>query len=217
MENAGIIRGDTDVPTALTDLQHGATIRIARNAIQDELVELVADTLIPYEHDNTGSIVTISGTRSYSFPSDFVRFFGQPQLYYADGNYHLYEYPGGEQALQQVVGTYLTDSGAPMHWYFDLTTTKKIAFWPVPDDARTFTYHYEQDVSVTAAADTLPFHNEMEAQAFCRLAGRRFKMIFEGMDTSMIQNDPERNAARATLVALMVGKNPTKSWAPAYR
>jgi hypothetical protein len=33
------------------------------------------------------------------------------------------------------------------------------------------------DVSVTNSTDTLPFHNEQEAQAFCRLASRRFKFL----------------------------------------
>jgi hypothetical protein len=216
MENNGIIRGDTDLPTTLTDLQHGATIRIARNAIQDELNELVADALIPYEHTGTGSISTVAGTRSYALDATFVRFFGEASLAY-DTNNRLYEYPGGEAALQQAFPNYKTQESEPMYWYFDLTTSKKIAFWPVPNAAKTYTYDFEKDVSVTAASDTLPFHNEMEAQAFVRMAGRRFKFLFEGMDLSLLANDPEHLKAKATLFSLMVGKNPAKRWAPVYR
>ncbi len=217
MRDNGLIRGDTDAPTSLTDLQHGATINIAAIAIQDELNDIVSDNLIAYEHDGTGSITTVSGTRSYSMPSDFVRFFGNPSLYESGGNIRYYEFPGGEQNLSQMYTDYKTAQSTPQYWYFDLTTTKKIAFWPVPQEAVNYTFDYERDVSVSSAADTLPFHNEMEAQAFCRLASRRFKLKYEGMDSAMILLDPERNSAKATLFQLMRGKNPVPRYAPVYR
>jgi hypothetical protein len=217
MENNGIIRGDTDLPTTLTDLQHGATIRIARNAVQDELTELISDRCIAYEHDNTGSVVTVAGTRSYSLPSDFVRFFKPSVLKETTSKNLIEEYPGGESQLIAVEPDYKTTRSTPMHWYFDLTTTKKIAFWPVPNAALTYTFDYEQDVSVTAVSDTLPFHNEMEAQAFCRLAGRRFKFLFEGMDLALLSVDPEHMKAKAVLADLMAGVPPAGRWAPVYR
>ncbi len=58
---------------------------------------------------------------------------------------------------------------------------------------------------------------EIEAQAFCRIASRRFKMLYEGMDPALVANDPERMMAKATLANLIVGKNPPKSYAPTYR
>lgn len=212
----GIIRGDTDAPTSLSDLQHGATIQLAVIGIQDELNDLTSDNLIAYEHDATGSITTVVGTRSYSLPSDFIRFFGTPSLYDGTSNIRIYEYPGGEQRLQQNFTDYKTTQSKPQYFYFDLTTTKKLAFWPVPSTAETYSFDYEKDVSVSAAGDTLPFHNEQEAQAFCRLASRRFKMIYEGMDPALIIVDPERNAAKATLIQLMRGKNPVPRYAPIY-
>jgi hypothetical protein len=217
MRANGLIRGDTDAPTSLSDLQHGATIQLAAIGVQDELNELTADNLIAYEHNQTGSISTVAGTRSYSLPSGFIRFFGTPSLYDASSNVMLYEFSGGEQSLQQQFTDYKTAQARPQSWYFDLTTTKKIAFWPVPQSVITYTFDFEQDVSVTAASDTLPFHNEQEAQAFCRLASRRFKMLYEGMDVTLIQVDPERNAAKATLFQIMRGKNPVPQYAPVYR
>lgn len=213
----GILRGDTDAPTTFSDLQHGATIQLAQIAIQDELNELVADTVIPYEHKGTGSIVTAAGTRSYALATDFVRFYGRPSLYDSSSNYRIYEYPGGETALMQSDYNYKTTQTLPVNFYFDLTTTKKVAFYPVPNEIRTYTYDYEYDVSVTNSTDTIPFHTESEAQAFCRLASRRFKMLYEEMDPAMIANDPERMAAKATLANLIIGKNPAKSYAPVYR
>ena len=175
MRLGGIIRGDTDIPTTFSDLQHGATIGLAQVAVQDELNELTSDSLLAYEKNATGAITTVASTRSYALPSDFVRFYGTPML--LNGTTELFEYPGGEDKLKLVFPGYKTDAGTPSWWYFDLTTTKKIAFFPVSTEAKTYTFDYEKDVSVTSATDTMPFHNEMEAQAFCRLAARRFKYL----------------------------------------
>jgi hypothetical protein len=214
----GVLRGDTDALTTFSDLQHGATSKIAQIAIQDELNELVADTIIPYEHKTTGSISTVAGTRSYSLPSDFVRFYGQPLMYCTtDSNQVIYPYGGGEDGLRITDVNYKTTQSTPIWFYFDETTTKKVAFYYVPSAVKAYTFDYEADVSVTNATDTMPFHTESEAQAFCRLASRRFKMLFEEMDPAVISNDPERNAAKATLFNLIKGVNPSRRWAPVYR
>lgn len=217
MRIEGIIRGDTDAPTTLTDLQHGATIQIALIAIQDELTSLTAETLIPYERDATGSITTTASTRSYSLASDFVRFYGIASLFDSTTKNRLYEYKGGEIALQQDFLDYKTTESEPIAWYFDATTTKKIGFWPVPTSAKTYTYDYEQDVSVSAASDSLPFHNEIEAQTFCRLAARRFKLLYQKLDPALLEVDPEHRSAKATLANLIVGINPMKRYGPVYR
>jgi hypothetical protein len=217
MRATGILRGDTDAPTTLSDLQHGATINLCAVAIQDELNELTADMLIAYEHDATGVLSAVAGTRSYSLASDFIRFFGTPSLYNSSDNLRIYEFTGGEQRLMELYPDYKTAQSTPQNFYFDLTTSKKVALWPVPQDNKNYSYDYEQDVTVTAASDTLPFHNEQEAQAFCRLATRRFKMLYEGMDPALISVDPEHRTAKATLVQMMRGKNPAKSYAPVYR
>jgi len=217
MRSEGVIRGDTDAPTTFSDLQHGATIQLAQIAIQDELNELLSDSLIAYEHSPSGSIVTVAGTVSYTLASDFIRFFGTASLYDPLNKTRIYEYPGGEAKLQQGYFDYKTTQSLPMYWYFDATTTKKIGFWPVPSEARTYTYDYEKDVSVTNASDTLPFHNESEAQAFCRLAARRFKFLYQDMDKAALATDPEKIAAKAALYDMMRGTNKPKMWANVYR
>lgn len=217
----GIIRGDTDPITTFSDLQHGATVNLAQISIQDELNELTSDTLIPYEKKSTGSIVTVAGTRSYNLASDFIRFFGKAMLYDSATNFEMFQYPGGEDALKVSIFNYKTQQSTPIYFYMggntELTTVKQISFYPVPQGAVTYAYDYEGDVSVTNATDVLPFQNEQEAQAFCRLASRRFKMVYEGMDPALIAQDPEHMKAKAVLADLIVGKNPPRYYAPIYR
>jgi hypothetical protein len=217
MRANGIIRGDTDAPTTFSDLQHGATVQLAMIAIQDELTELSSDILLPYEKKTTGSITTVSGTRVYSLASDFVRFYGTAMLYCSADNTQIAEYSGGQDRLRQDIFTYKTDAGDPSCWYFEEGTTKQIGFFQVPNSAKTYTYDYEYDTSVTNTTDVLPFHTEAEAQTFCRIAARRFKWLYESNDISTLMADPERNAAKSTLASLVRGTNPVKNYAPVYR
>ena len=217
MRSEGIIRGDTDAATTFSDLQHGATISLAQIAVQDELNDILSDQLIAYEHSSLGSVVSVVGQVSYALASDFIRFYGVASLYDATNKVRLYEYPGGEARLQQTYFEYKTTQGTPQAWYFDATTTKKIGLWPVPSAVKTYSYDYEKDVSVTNSSDTLPFHNESEAQAFCRLAARRFKYLYQDMDKAGLAADPERIQAKAALYDLMLGKNGPRMYAPVYR
>ncbi len=217
MRIEGIIRGDTDAPTTLSDLQHGATINLGAIAIQDELIEIASDVMLPYEKTTTGSIATVAGTRSYSLAADFVRFVGTPMLYCSADNFEMFEFPGGEERLKLEVPNYRTAQADPFAFYFEYGTTKKISFYQVPQSVKTYVYDYEKDISVTNATDTLPFHNEIEAQAFCRLAARRFKYMFQELNLADLDSDPERMKAKTTLFDLIVGKNATKHYAPVYR
>lgn len=214
----GIIRGDTDPITSFTDLQHSATVSLAQVAIQDELAELVSDQCLPYEHQSSGSINTVAGTRSYSLPTDFVRFYGDALMYCAsDSNQILYPYDGGEDRLRKVDVNYKTTQSTPIWFYFDETTTKKVAFYYVPSAAKNYTFDYEANVMVANSTDSMPFHNNPESYQFCRLASRRFKMLYEEMDPALIAADPERNSAKATLFQLIKGVNPQRRYAPVYR
>ena len=216
MRTEGIIRGDTDAPTSLSDLQHGATINLAAIAVQDELSEIASDVMLPYEKDTTGSIVTVAGTRSYSLATNFARFVGRPMLYCSADNFEMFEFKGGEETLKLQVPNYRTAQSNPFAFYFEYGTTKKISFYPVPQEAKTYAYDYEKDISVTAASDTLPFHNEIEAQAFCRLAARRFKYRYQGLNVADLDSDLERSKAKTVLFDLVIGKNPPKHYAPVY-
>jgi len=209
-----IIKGDDDNITTFDDNQHAAKIELAQIAIQDELTSLVADNLIPYEK-TAGSLTTSDGVRTYALASDFVRFFGKmPYLYYETDNQQVFEYEGGEDALRLAIPNYTEQSGNPISWYPDLTTSKKIGLYQTPDTAhanRVYTYDYEKDVSVSIESDILPFHTDQEAQTFIQMAGRRFKYL-EADQEIEIEIDPLYLSAKSTLMSLMRFSNRKTRW-----
>ena len=92
----GIIRGDTDLITTFSDTAHNASLNIAIVAIQDELGDLVADKLIPYEKGSS-TITLVSGTRTYTLASDLTRLYAVPKFYDSVNNRMIYEYSGGQE------------------------------------------------------------------------------------------------------------------------
>lgn len=205
----GKIRGDDDDITTFQDTAHNAAIQIAQIAVQDELSSLISDRLIDYELAE-GTITTVAGTRTYALAADFIRFAGHPSLYNATANRKIDEYPGGREVLKENIYTYKVTQGDPAYWYWEPSTTKTLGFYQVPDAVRTYTYDYEKSVLVTASTDTLPFHNDQEAQAFTQCAGRRYKGLFENNDNivGFLVGDPTYVTARATLANLMKPRNP---------
>ena len=213
-----IIRGDDDNITTFSDTQHSADISASMIAIQDEISEIASERLIPYEH-TTGTINLVSGQRSYTLASDFIRFFGKASFYDATDNRMIYEYPGGEQVLQQVDYLYATTTGTPTDWYYDNTTSKKAAFYYIPDatyDGRALTYHYEKSVMVENSTDTMPFLNTQEFYAFCSMASRRFRFMLEGKELGMLTNDSTYSNAKSRLYALIAVKNPNGTYGKRY-
>lgn len=192
---------------------------MAQIAIQDELATLVSERLIPYE--KTSSTITLAtGTRTYSLAADFVRFYGSnPSFYDSTDNSRIYELPGGEDVLRDTDYQYATTQGGPTYWYWDNTTTKKVAFYSVPDstyNSRSLSYDYEKSVIVTASSDTLPFHNNEEAQAFISCAARRFKVMDETLQVAQLEDDPIYVSAKARLLNFLRPNNPSARYGRSY-
>lgn len=198
----GIIKGDDDNITTFSDTQHASDIELAKIAIQDELSEVVSDRLIPYEK-TSATITLATSTRVYALANDFVRFFGpRPSFYDSTNNVRIYEYVLGEEHLRDVDYQYATATSAPIYWYWNNTTTKQVAFYPIPDSTwnnRSLSYDYEKSVMVTTSSDTLPFHNNEEAFAFITMAARRFMFMLEKTPGGLLPEDPTYSNAKARL------------------
>lgn len=220
-----IIRGDTDTVSTLSDTQHNASLNLAVVAIQDELVKLIAERLIPSERKTTGTITFATDTRTYALAADFTRFYGIPHFYRAADNEHIYEFPGGLEMLQVTYYDYATQSGSPVHFYWEPDSTKKVGFFQVPtssENGEVWTYEYEGSVMIDAVSDTLPFHNDEESYAFVEMCSRRFKFAFEDVKNEMdivgvLEKDRTYQVAYATLLKLIKGQNPARSYGAVYR
>jgi hypothetical protein len=222
LRTCAIIRGDTDTISTFSDVQHNASLNLAILAVQNELVRLVADRLIPAERQTSGTITTVSGTRTYSLASDFTRFYGVPHFYDSSANRQIYEYPGGLEALQIQYYTYATDTGTPNWFYWEPTSTKKVGFFQVPADSGTvLSYEYEGSVLIDDASDVLPFPNSEEDYMFTEMAARRFKFMYEDVKNELdiqavLEKDTTYRSSKAMLMALIRGYKPRRSYSNHY-
>lgn len=219
-----ILAGDDDDITSFSDVQHKATLMLAKIAIQNTLTGLVGDHLIPYEEAD-GTITYVSGTRVYSLAGDFVRFVGQkPFLLELDGssnsaNITVGMYPGGEDKLSRDVLDYRSQSGSPIYFYEVKGTTKQIGLYQVPDDSKNGVvarYRYEKSVYVTAEGDTLPFHTTQEDHAFLAMASRYFRYLNANEPIGNIDDDPVFKANKTSLMHLMAVRRPNNRYGYDY-
>jgi len=220
-----IIRGDTDLVMTLSDTQHNASLNLAVVAIQDELVKLIAERLIPSERKTTGSVTFVTEQRTYALAADFTRFYGYPHFYRAADNRQIYEYAGGLEGLQITYYDYATQYGDPLWFYWEPTSTKKVGFFQVPSSSENgdqWTYDYEGSVMVSASSDTLPFHNDEENYSFTEMCSRRFKFAWEDVKNevdiaAVLEKDRTYQTAYATLLKLIKGQNPCRRYGAVYR
>jgi len=216
----GIIRGDTDVLTTFSDTSHNSTSQIAQIAVQSEISELSSRGLLPYQHTIQAALTMATSTRSYSLPDAFIQMWGDPPFFLdTTQNYRIFEYPGGEDQLRNDILTYRTQAGAPIWFYFELGTTQKVSFFPVPDatiNGRVLNYDYEASVNVILSSDTIPLPTVDQQYAFCDMVCRRFKLLFEGKIDTPVDTDPIYREARARLYALIKGKQPSGSYGSVY-
>lgn len=226
MQSVGIIRGDTDAPTSFSNTQHNASMQVAQVAIQNELVSLISNKLIPKERSTSGSITLVAGTRVYSLATDFIRFYGSAHLYSSSRNLEIFEYPGGLPKLQTDVWNYSAypgQKGDPSTWYLEPgnTTYKQVGLFQIPQAADTLTYDYEASVLVSSASDSLPFHNSEEAYMFTDMASRRFKYMWEDVKGeadigAILSKDMSYREAKVALFGLLKPANAVPAYGNRY-
>lgn len=220
-----IIRGDTDLPTTFSDVQHNASINLAVVAIQDELTYLIADRLIPAERKTTGSITFVTQTRTYALATDFIRFYGVPHFFNVNAMRQIYEYEGGLTQLQVDIYNYATQYGTPNWYYVEPAATDQVGFFLVPsasENGQIWTYDYQASVLVSVASDTLPFSKTEQDNMFIQMAARRFKYTFEDVGNkadiqAVLNQDQTWKTSKAALMSLIRGRDPAQFYAVNYR
>ena len=216
----GIIRGDTDTLASFSDTAHNSTSQLAQIAIQTEITELSSKSNFPYQHKTTGTLTMVAGTRTYALATDFIQLWGRPAFFYdAASQFTILTYPGGENRLRTDIQTYRTDPGYPLFFYFELSTSQEVSFYPVPSttyNGLVLIYDYSAAVNVLVETDTLPLQTTDQSYAFVDMASRRFKFLFEGKIDIPMDSDPVYREARARLFSLMGWKQPPRAYGKSY-
>lgn len=200
---------DPDI-TSFTQNQHAATISLARQAVQHVTNELTADRFLYPESART-EITLVSGTRTYSLASDFVRFEDKApwfqRLTGASGtdaqSQFLREYPGGEEVLKKHVPAYTSQTGTPQWYYF--TDDQEVGIYPVPstdDNGKLYRYDYQKDVMPESESDSLPVQSTSMGYAFVDMAARVFTFLFTTQPLEGLMNDSIYKTSKASLMAL---------------
>lgn len=214
LRSAGILAGDDVDLGDFSGTQHTNFSLKAQIAVQDELADLFADKVFPYEQTQ-GFITLVSGTRTYSLDSNFIRFLDQkPFLLEVDAatstgtslNNQLFEWPGGEENLRHQILDYRDTQGAPGWFYRVGGTSNQIGIYPVPDGSSNneiYRYEFERTRTVSVSSDTLPFISTEAANAFVEAASRRFQYMRltpqeqKALFPEGINQDPQIQQARS--------------------
>jgi len=218
---ATLMQWDDDDIVSFSNTQHAGNISLCRQAVQHVLNELVGDQFL-WPEDAIGHITSVAGTRSYSLASDFVQFQDErPWIFRLEGasgtdaTQQVLEYSGGENALMKAVFQYTTQQGTPIWYYF--TDDQEISFYPVPDAADTYRYHYEKNVMVTSESDTLPFDSDQKAFAFVDMATRLFTFLFTRQPLEGLGQDIIYKGAKKALLSLLKKSDPVRQYGYRYR
>ena len=74
---------------------------------------------------------------------------------------------------------------------------------------------------VDAVSDDMPFHNDEENFMFCEMAARRFKYAWEDVKNELdiqavLDKDMTYRSSKATLISLIKGQNPRRTYSHHY-
>ena len=207
----GIISGDDDEIADFTSTQHVASIQVAKIAIQNEIAYFADELKLPYER-TTGTVTATTSTRTYSLPTDFIRFTAEPMLWEvgSDGEVdHTFVSRVDEDHVRRVDASYETLEGTPTWFYFIGSTTYQIGLYPVPDsgnNAQIYKFWYDKSINVTTSTDSVPFITTEQFNAFCNSAARQFKFLRLRPDERNVlfpqglERDAELETMRATVI-----------------
>jgi hypothetical protein len=159
LKRVGIIAGDAGVLTSLTDSARQVHIDQAIQVINEGIDELLSTTSKPVATEQKEATVTIlTGVRAYSLATDLSQL-RWPLIDKTNGQL-ITEYPGGYNAML-LADMEQDDTGLP-RFAAIRATDGKLHVDRAPTSAengRVYTYQYDKDTVLSAAADEVPFLN----------------------------------------------------------
>lgn len=183
LTRVGLVGGDAGLLTTLTDSARQVAINQAIQVVNEGTDELYSTSEISLPNKQAeSSIVLVTGTRAYSLAAGLVRL--RFPLIDKTNTQLIEEYPGGYNAMllgdMEQDDTGLPHFGAirPTDGYLHLDRA------PSSDEhGRTYTYQYDKDTVMAAAADTVPFKDEVfraMVPAWVQLWKREARNEFDG-------------------------------------
>lgn len=157
LKRAGIIQGDTGTLTTLSDSARQVHIDLAVqiwNEAMDELYDYSGEQR-PNEQAE-GTITLATGTRAYTLASDLNKI--QWPLIDKTNNQYIWEYEWGYNGLL-LLDPEQDNTGLP-HWAAISPVDGTLHMDRAPtsvENGNIYTYQYDKDLVVSAAADTFPF------------------------------------------------------------
>lgn len=157
LKRVGVIAGDAGELSTLTDGSRQRAIDLGVQAWNEAIEELFSASERPLPNEQAESTITlVAGDRDYALASDLV----QLRWPFIDktNNQYLTEYGPGYNGLL-ILDREQDDTGLP-HWGAIRPTDGQLFLDRAPtsvEAGRVYTYQYDKDVSLDAAADVMPF------------------------------------------------------------
>lgn len=156
LKRTGILSGSTGELASLTDSARQNYIDVAVQVLNEVVEEIyeTADVPLPNEQAE-GTITLVTGTKNYALASDLVQL--RWPLIDKTNNQYITPFPGGYNSIL-TFDPEQDDTGLP-HWgaISPVDGTLELDRAPTANEnGRVYTYQYDKDISMAAAADAFP-------------------------------------------------------------
>ena len=179
----GLIAGDAAELTTLTDSARQVSVDVAVQVINEGIEELFTQSEISMPNEQSSSTVTLlTGTRNYTLQTNLVTL--RWPLIDRTNSQYINQYPGGYD-LMLIDDPEQDDTGLP-HYGVIRPTDGALFLDRAPtsaDNGKIYTYQYEKNLALSAAADTVPFNDPVfraMVPAWVQLWKRERRNEFDG-------------------------------------
>lgn len=208
LKRVGLIAGDSGVLTSLTDSARQVGIDVAVQVVNEGIDELYASSNVSKPNAQGESTVTlVTSTRAYTLATDLLRL-RWPMVDKTNTQF-LFQYPGSYNAML-LSDPEQDDTGLPVYAAIR-PTDGKLHLDRAPtsvENGRVYTYQYDKDLVLSAAADTVPFKDVVfraMVPVWVQMWKRERRNEFDG---DLFKIDLGRAAT------LMTQVEPRDSWSP---
>lgn len=184
LKRVGLIAGDSGLLTTLTDSARQAAIDVAVQVVNEGIDDLYSTTTVGKPNGQGEATITLAtGDRSLALAgTGFVRL-RWPMIDKTNTQF-LHQFPGGYDAMLSS-DPEQDDTGLPVYAAIN-PVNGELHLDRAPtsvENGRIYTYQYDKDVSLAAAADTVPFKDAVfraMVPAWVQLWKRERRNEFDG-------------------------------------